>query len=468
MTVRTYGVHAENAARALGALVCDDTIPTDIDAANRMLHCREAAVDALRQRLFDLGQDGAYPPPRRGSAAPVKPSLVGLDTRLAALVYDIAFSLPALPRHGDAAPLDYLASAASDPTVETWRTAAVELLSASHALSAAEEQPWRTEPAAGWWVLRDIAVALEALVVLDSRLEEVGLLVEHQHGDLGLGLDEKRMVLSQAARVATWHATSCSADRASPRRESRPNSTLVQPLSMVNRPSDLAAAQFRLSRFLRPTSAKDAFHTGQPEVSADCARHIVNSQLWLCRSFAKAATRSPETAALVSFFLDRGDVLECLQPQLRHLVDLRVERGPDMRRYWQQVELTTAVTRMEGRGAPLTLEETQLVELAEATHAATHNLAKGLRRELLRQDSNLVDAHPRHADGPARVGRRSKLEATVTDLVNLPAPPKCSTRSNAPLQRAALQQILDQEPSTPPRALTPYPVPRGAATPAFR
>ena len=65
--------------------------------------------------------------------------------------------------------------------------------------------------------MRDVAVALEAVLVLDYRLEEVGLLNDHQRPEYAMGLDEKRMVLSQTARVATWHATSASPEEATPR-----------------------------------------------------------------------------------------------------------------------------------------------------------------------------------------------------------------------------------------------------------
>ena len=65
-----------------------------------------------------------------------------------------------------------------------------------------------------------------------------------------------------------------------------------------------------------------------------------------------------------------------------------------MHRFWQQSELTTAVARMEDQGVPIRLQPAQMLELAKATHEATHNLGKGLRRELLRTTSNLRDAHP--------------------------------------------------------------------------
>src|SRR3954452_5742275 len=134
MTVKTYGEHAENAAQALNALICDDVIPAAEQAVDQMLHCREVVVDALRQRLYDVGQDGWYPPPDHLSARTPMPVLAGLDEKLASLVDNIAFALPTLPLDERRAHTDYLTPASEDPTVESWRTAAIELLCASHAL----------------------------------------------------------------------------------------------------------------------------------------------------------------------------------------------------------------------------------------------------------------------------------------------------------------------------------------------
>ncbi|MDR7254933.1 hypothetical protein J2X46_003935 [Nocardioides sp. BE266] len=469
MTVSTYGEHAENAARALNSLICDDVIPVEEYAVDQMLHCREAVVDALRQRLYDVGQDSWYPPPDHLPARTPKPMLAGLDEKLATLVDNIAFALPTLALDERHPHSDYLTPASADPTVEAWRMAAIELLSASHALSAAEEQPWRTDPGAGWWVMRDVAVALEAVLVLDSRLEEVGLLSAHQHPEFAMGLDEKRMVLSQTARVATWHATSASPEEATPRAQPAAPSKVVQPVSMVSAPTDLAPAQRRLGRFLRPMHASDAFFADEPEITADSARQITASQLFLCRAFAAAADHSPKTSMFATFFADRAEVLEEIQPLLKHLDDVNPDVEQNTRRFWQQSELTTALTRMEDQGVALRLQPAQMLELAKATHEVTNNLGKSLRRELLRTNSNLVDANPLHVDGPVRVARYSRLEASLTDLVNMPAPSEPATRFSNPLQRAALQQSLNLTPTTSARPPTPFPAARSATygAPAF-
>src|SRR3546814_11960622 len=78
-------------------------------------------------------------------------------------------------------------------------------------------------------------------------------------------------------------------------------------------------------------------------------------------------------------------------------------------------------------------------------------------------------ARPRHRDGPVRVVRRSRLETTLTDLVNIPAPNQPVARFSNPLQRAALQQALNLTPTSSARPPTPFPPARSATygAPAF-
>jgi len=104
-----------------------------------------------------------------------------------------------------------------------------------------------------------------------------------------------------------------------------------------------------------------------------------------------------------------------------------------------------------------------MLALANATHEVTHNLGRSLRRELLRSTGNLRDGHPRHEDGLARVGRRSRLEATLTDLANMPAPKSPVAQFSSPLQRAALRETLEMTP-TAPRPPSPYPAARSLRT----
>jgi hypothetical protein len=238
---------------------------------------------------------------------------------------------------------------------------------------------------------------------------------------------------------------------------------VLTPVSLVSAPEDLAAGQQRLANFLRPLDAHDSSYAGEPEISADSARQITASQLYLCQVFGQMSRRLPQTQAFVGVFETRTELLAALQPQLRFLVDVEPAE-PNMRRFWQQGELTAAITRMVDQGVDLRLNPLQMLALANATHDVTRNLGRCLRRELLRGNSNLRDANPRHEDGPVRVGRRSRLEATVTDLVHMPAPNIPVATYSTPLQRAALRQTLETTP-TAPRPPSPFPAARSSEAP---
>jgi len=456
VSVETYGEHAENAARALNQLVRTDMIPTDPTAVDQLLHCREAVVDAVRQRLYDIGLNTWHPGPE---LLPTRASLdlVGVDDKLAGLLDNIAFALPSLPVEERLAPTDVLGTISPDPVVETWREAALELLAATHALDMAKDKPWLRDPGAGWYLLGDLAVAIEAVLVLDSRLDEVGLLTGHDRPEVTLGLEEKRLIASQTARAATWFATSDAVDLATPRTLAIA-SNVLHPVELVAAPEDFAPAQERLATFLRPLAAYDPAYAGEPEISADSARQITASQLYLCHAFTAMATGSPKTTGFAAFFEQRAEVLADLQPQLRYLVDVSPQE-PNMRRFWQQGELTTALARMQDQHVALRLQPHQMLALANATHQVTHNLGRALRRELLRGTSNLRDADPHRATGPARVARRSRLGTTVTDLINMPAPTSPVARFSSPLQRQALRRTLDLAP-TAARTPSPYPAAR--------
>jgi hypothetical protein len=164
MTVATYGEHAENAARALNALISDDAIPAEEEAVDQLLRCREAVVGALRQRLYDVGLNLWDPASNLPAPAPGL-RLEGIDNKLATLLDNIAFSVPNLPFDERPSSLEVLGTACTDPVVETWREAAIELLAATQALDSAEDKPWLRDQGAGWYVLRDVAVALEAVLV---------------------------------------------------------------------------------------------------------------------------------------------------------------------------------------------------------------------------------------------------------------------------------------------------------------
>jgi hypothetical protein len=156
MTVETYAEHAENGAWALNRLLGEDSIPAETAAVDQLLHYREAVIDALRQRLYGVGLNTWYPARNLPAPAPGL-NLEGIDNKLATLLHNIALSMPNLPIDERPSPLEALGTACTDPVVETWREAAIELLAATHALDSAEDKPWLRDHGAGWHLTRQVA-----------------------------------------------------------------------------------------------------------------------------------------------------------------------------------------------------------------------------------------------------------------------------------------------------------------------
>jgi hypothetical protein len=301
--------------------------------------------------------------------------------------------------------------------------------------------------------MRDVAVVTEAFLVLDSRLDEVGLLNDHHRSQAAHDLQEQRLIASQCARVATWHATNASPDLAAP--ESSAEQVVLGPVQTITKPTELAMAQRRLATFLKPMHRNDSFYDGRPEIDANTARMVIASQAFLTRLFERLTAQAPGADSIRAEFASRREILEHIQASMAYLIDAE-RRGRSHRAAWQQGELTTAVRRMLRDRTDMRMSPTQLLDLASATHAATHNAGKALRRELLRDTSNLRLADPTKAIGPTRVYRKHPLERCLSDLVNVQAPSESVARYVSPLQRAALRATLEMTPTSR-RPPSPYP-----------
>lgn len=68
----------------------------------------------------------------------------GIDERLAVLLDRTTYEVPPLPLDERPAPSEILGRPVADATVELWRHTGIDLLAGSHALDAAEDQPWLT------------------------------------------------------------------------------------------------------------------------------------------------------------------------------------------------------------------------------------------------------------------------------------------------------------------------------------
>ncbi|KRF07320.1 hypothetical protein ASG88_00180 [Nocardioides sp. Soil777] len=454
MTGTTYGDHQEAAAAALNRLITREAMPLTAVDVHDSLACRDIVVGALRQRLYALRVEGRHPmtlPPARVGAARLPDVARNLTTWLDRIVAE----LPTLPPAQRRAPTDVLNPRTGGEAARLWREAAVELLTGSHALDAAPERPWLRDPGGGWYLVHDVAVTLEAVLILDSRLDEVGLLNTHHRPPSTLDLDQRRLLASQCARVATWYATSDTPDRASP--ATRPKPRVSSPVYTVHEAGDLAAAQRQLARYLRPLHGSDAFYDAEPEIDTHTVRMVVTSQHALTERFEHLSRQTPGAEALAAHFAQRREILGDIHSHLRRLVDLEPQ-GRNTGACWQQVELSTAVARLLRTTPTLTLSTAQWQDLATATHEVTQNLATTMRRELLRDTSNLRMEDATRQVGRTRVHRRHPLERSLTDLVNLPTPSAPIATYISPRQRAALSTTLAVTP-TGHRAPSPYPAP---------
>ena len=111
---------------------------------------------------------------------------------------------------------------------------------------------------------------------------------------------------------------------------------------------------------------------------------------------------------------------------------------------------------MRRNHAEFALTPGQLVDLANATHEVTRNLAITLRRELQRETTNLRIDDPTQTIGPTRVVRGTRLSVSLTDLAHQPPPTPPAVRLGRPEKRAALRQTLEV---TATRTLAPGPYP---------
>lgn len=453
MNVPTYGDHAETVAGCLQELLVTDDLPAARADVEALLACREALLDALRERLTLFGAT-----PNHRSKFDRPGSLLVLshvDQQLSGLLDRVVYEMPRMILDGERPrPSDLLGPPQSNRTVDLWRRAAVEFLAGTHALETTQDPTWAHDPGSGWYVLRDLAAAVEATVVLDQRLRQVGLLSQHDRTPNTGPVDEHRLIAGHVARAATWYATSSSPDHATPHLVH--DRDLHQgAIYLVSTATDLIAAQRRLASYLRPLSGMSSAYRGEPLISASTARQVVSSQLFLTSLFAEVAAAHPTAGSLAREFTARKETLESIQPRLRYLTDVR-SHEVDRHVRAQQGELTSAVRRMKRDGKPFALTGAQILDLATATHQVHLHFATSLRREIRRQDSNLGLAHPIHRKRIRPVGRRSQLDVALTDLISLPAPATPVSEFSSPLMRAALRGTLDLTP-TQNRVPCPYP-----------
>lgn len=455
----TYGEHAELTAAALTRLTGPTQLPTDPLDVEQLLRCRDAVIDSVRQRLYDLGvvTNVDFSPSLLAPWTPFKEERIPLQLAV------IAACLPRMQEADRTPPSEALARRSKDVTVDLWRTAAIEALAASASLSSTVQSWTADDPSGRWLVLRDAAALLEAVALLDLELREVGLLNQHDAPQPMPPIEDVRAVLAQAGRVAGWRMTSDDVDRlASPVRYpvagERATDGVVQ---LVRSVADLPAAQGKLASVLRVAHGTDVFASSEPHISARVARFVVTGQLFvhslhsqLVEPAAGAADRTRGNERLASLVeVDR---------RIAHLVDA----DPSLRMagaaaYLQQTEITTSLHRMQRRNQfdPLTDEELRQLDVASAS--VCRHFGMRLRRELLRDDSNLRLADPSGEVGPTRSHRRSPLDRAIGDLIKASMPSLPPAAHNVSVQRTVLQHALHTTPTRPaPRTRASVPTDR--------
>ena len=449
----TYGEHSELAAAALRELVVDAHLPVNDTEVVDLLACREAVVDALRERLHCFGITAQDPPsmPKRAlppSASPLK-ALTQVDIQLGSLLDRVVREIPrSHPDRDPRRPSDLLGPRHSHRTVELWRQVAVELMAGTHALETSDDRSWARHHGAGWYVARDVATAVEATVLLDRRLHDVGLLSQHDRPVGSGSTDEHRLIASHVARVATWYATSSSPDEATaqPHRHLRHAQPAGSVVHLVSTPTDVVTAQQQLARYLNPLDSHSVHFRHDPHLSAGTARQVVTSQLFVCDFLQQACESQPKATPLADHFSTQRELLGAVLPRMAYLTDRRPYEGDRHTRH-QQVEITYAISGWARDSKAVSFTSAQLSSLANSTRDVTQTLAVSLRRELGRPDSNLGRAHPIHKTRITQYSKHHGLYVALTDLANAPAPTTPISEHYAPMQRAALRLTLDLTPT---------------------
>jgi len=274
----TYGENQEVVSAALLALIHARSDPAA--ELGEILQVRRQAHMAVHERLEELGLS-RHEPPR-----------LHLNQSIAAArhpLHVLARILDTLPpvRPGSEPPSALLARHEGDvrnPHLAHWRTAARHLTLGNHDLRASADQAWR-QPEAAWHLIGDLAITLDAFVLLEQRVA-----TQKQESQML----ENRLAAGSVARMANWHATDTSADLTF----AAPETTLGRlggpRIHLVRQPEDFALAQQALAGFLRPRMADidDAACVDRPGLLA--ARTVATGQIRLATAFASWAEREGE------------------------------------------------------------------------------------------------------------------------------------------------------------------------------
>lgn len=444
-----YADDQETAAQDLRALLTTQGLPSQAGLA-RALTCRDLLWSALADRMGHLGHPVPVAVSRRTAEAPVPLSVLHDDSPR--LLARVIASQPRLPEDQHLRPSDALGDRDEDLVTALWASAATRLIAANHSLQTAEDQPWRRDAGAAWYLLGDTAETVEALLLLDQALVSAGLLdAQPPPQSAPLPATEARIIARHCSQAARWYGTSSVADLAHPAGDVDLEDRDLG-VRLVRKPEDLAAGLRRLADRLHPLSDKTAAASFEPRHNAWSIKALAVNQLHTVRVLHESAAGVPDLARHLE---ESHGLLRTVAQHASQLVD--VDQAADVRphpAFGQQQEITTALRRMGP--APLRgLTVLQLTDAAMASHAALTNYARATRREVQRNDTTVRRADPGKVVGLTREHHRSPFSNALTKLMHQPPPVIEPTRWPRASERDALRETLTQTPLTP-RAPSPY------------
>jgi hypothetical protein len=430
----TYGSQQAITADSLSALLQSEAVP---DAASMpgVVFLRDQLRLALTERLHIIR--GRYAPARD-----VEPHLDHIANNAHDLLPVILASTPErvdAERDSDESKLSVLSHPSDDPMVESWRRAAASATIANHDLDSGDDRPWLRRHGPHWQLIEDAATAVEALLVLDSRLEAAGALDGHRRSDRTFTLRGARTITSSIAREAAWGAdagadlvTAISANG---------------PVHVVRGADDLVGAHQRLAAMLEPGVLEASGHRRLIDVQQ--ARIVALSQAEENRLLARAA-----------WSIDEPELAERFQRRAERYMSFLItsQRARPLRRTLdstavehQQQELlrgTRGVT-------PSDLDRARLTQLDAAHHLTARALGRALRIDVNRAHSNnpvsrgmcnIVFPSTSKSRGWVRPSRLSPYGRAVQDLV-CPAEAELEVVSVATAPREYLRSTLATTPS---------------------
>ncbi len=365
----TYGEHQEAVAAALLRLLDTPATTAHEDEATVILGCHRQAYLAIHERLHELGVHRHLSPGRRTDRT------IDAAQHPLHVLLRLVNAMPATPP-GSLAPTDLLSGIGdSDTTLGLWRSVARHLTLGNADLVGAADQSWRNQ-AANWHLIGDLAVTVDALLVLDEHLGRAGLINRLPTA----GYLERRLAAGDVARVAMWKNPDSSPDLAFAGAERVLKIGDGPRIHLVRRPEDFAMAQRALASFMRPRPASEDLDS-RPGLLA--ARTISAGQVRLAEAFAAWAHRAGD-GDLAERFRSRIPLYAELHRSTLRLVELQKTRAPLV--IAQQSEL---VQQLRAHRWPR-LSMASLRELDAATHELTVNVGKSLRREAMQRKNILV------------------------------------------------------------------------------